>query len=349
MRTAAAALTLSSTLLIGACAFGVGPTVTYHLPGIVTAPLGMPATDASTAFGQVFCATLTHVDPSHAEWGACQDYLHTRVTEQPAPVGGIPAGWQVLIVGGIFSHCFEDRQVYAFEQARAHLESAHQVRTHLLKVGSVDAPERNAEVIAAYLKEHPGKYLAVGHSKGSVDLMVALQNHEVVRANVAAFVSVAGAISGSRLIDFGTDATIAGFRQAVRDSGLGNCRIENHGGIDSMRRDARHAFLRTWTPPASLRTYSLVGVVDKDHTSKPLRSMWQLQATYSIDQDSQMVAEEAIVPGASFLGAANGDHWALALPFSEHPNQTIRKKVDRNRYPRTALLEAIVRYVTSGT
>ena len=212
----------------------------------------------------------------------------------------------------------------------------------------LDAPERNAEKIAAYLKEHPGKYIAIGHSKGAVDLMVALHNHQVVRDNVAALVSVAGAISGSRLIDFGKDTTIVGFRKAVRDSGLGNCRIEDGGGIDSMRRDMRNAFLRTWRPASSLRMYSLVGVVDKDQTSKPLHTMWELQSLYSIDQDSQMVAEEAIIPGARFLGAARGDHWALALPFWEHPNQDIKKRVDKNRYPRTALLEAIVRYVTSG-
>ena len=348
MRTTAAALICVSIVCTGACSFGVGPRVTYHLPGIFTAPFGMQATDGSTTFGQVFCATLTHLDPSHADWGACQDYLHARVTEQPPPADEITAGWQVLIVGGIFSHCFEDQHVYAFEQGRQHLETVHHLRTHVLTVGSVDAPERNAEVIAAYLKDHPGKYIAVGHSKGAVDLMVALQNHETARENIAALVSVAGAISGSRLIDFGKDTTIVGFRKAVRDSGLGDCRIEDHGGIDSMRRDARNAFLRTWKPASSLRTYSLVGVVDKDHTSTPLHTMWQLQSIYSIDQDSQMVAEEAIIPGARFLGAAKGDHWALALPFWEHPNQTIRTKVDRNRYPRTALLEAIVRYVTSG-
>jgi hypothetical protein len=308
----------------------------------------MHATDGSIEFGKVFCATLTHLDPSHADWGQCHDYLHARVSEQPPPVDDIPAGWQLLVVGGIFSHCFEAQRVYAFEQGRQHLEMAHGMRTHLLMVGSVDAPERNAEQIAAYLEKHPGKYLAVGHSKGSVDLMVALHNHQVVRDNVAALVSVAGAISGSRLIDFGRDATIVGFRKAVRDSGLGDCRIEDGGGIDSMRRESRNAFLRTWHPPSSLRTYSLVGVVDKDQTSKPLHTTYELQSLYSIDQDSQMVAEEAIIPGARFLGAAKGDHWALALPFWEHPNPDIKKKVDKNKFPRTALLEAIVRYVTSG-
>jgi hypothetical protein len=40
-----------------------------------------------------------------------------------------------------------------------------------------------------------------------------------------------------------------------------------------------------------------------------------------------------------------GDHWAVALPMSEHPDAG--KKVDHNRFPRTALLEAIVRYVTA--
>jgi hypothetical protein len=348
MRTAATALTCVSLLIVCACSLRVGPQVTYHLPGIVTAPFGFQATDRSIDFGRVFCATLTHLDPSHADWGQCQDYLHARVTEQPPPTDDIPAGWRVLIVGGIFSHCFEEQRVYAFEQGRQHLEMAHRIPTHLLTVGSVDAPERNAEQIAAYLKDHPGKYIAVGHSKGAVDLMVALHNHKVVRDNVAALVSVAGAISGSRLIDFGEKVTIAGFRKAVRESGLGNCRIEEAGGIDSMRRDKRNAFLRTWRPDPSLRTYSLVGVVEKKETSKPLHTMWELQSLYSIDQDSQMVAEEAIIPGATFLGAARGDHWALALPFSEHPNPDIRKKVDKNPFPRTALLEAIVRYVTSG-
>jgi hypothetical protein len=254
----------------------------------------------------------------------------------------------VLIVGGIFSHCFERRQVYAFEQARAHLETAHQIDTHLLTVGSVDAPERNAEIIAEYLRRQPGKYIAVGHSKGAVDLMVALQNHEEARRNVLALVSVAGAISGSRLIDFGIAPTIFGFRKAVRDSGLGNCRIEENGGIASLRRPVRYAFLRHWTPPPTLRSFSIVGVVDREHTSPPLRFMWTLQSLYSIDQDSQMIAEEAVIPGARFLGVAKGDHWALALPLSEHPDKNVRKRVGpQNRYPRTALLEAIVRYVES--
>jgi hypothetical protein len=133
----------------------------------------------------------------------------------------------------------------------------------------------------------------------------------------------------------------------VHDSGLGRCQIKENGGVASMRRESRNRFLRTWAPPSTLRSYSIVGIVDEVHTSKPLQLGWRKQQLYSIDQDSQMIAEEAIIPGARFLGVAKGDHWALALPFYEHPKY--RKKVDRNKFPRTALLEAIVRFIDSGS
>jgi hypothetical protein len=343
VRALARLLIATTVFATGAC--GVVPTVSYRLPGIVTVPLGSRVTDGAVAFGIVFCATLTHLDPQHADWGPCQQYLDARVTEQPPPQDEMSPDWRVLIVGGLFSHCFEAQNVRAFEQAAAHLWSAHHIPAVLLTVGGVDSPEHNAVQIADYLKANPGKYIAVGHSKGAVDLMTALQHHQVVRDNIRALVSVAGAVSGSRLVDYGTAATIAGFHKAVEDSGLGDCRIEDRGGIDSMRRANRNAFLRQWTPPAELRSYSIVGVADKDHVSRPLRTMWKLESNYSLDQDSQMTAEDAIIPGARFLGVALGDHWALALPFSEHPDPRIRARVDHNRFPRVALLEAIVRFV----
>ena len=69
--------------------------------------------------------------------------------------------------------------------------------------------------------------------------------------------------------------------------------------------------------------------------------MWKTNAIYSIDQDSHIIAEEAVIPGSEFLGVANGDHWAVALPMSMFP------KVNWNRFPRTALLEAIIRHVAA--
>jgi hypothetical protein len=140
----------------------------------------------------------------------------SAAAEQPAPHDDIATDWRVLIVGGIFSQCFEEKRLFAFDQARAHLETVDHVSTVLLPVGSADTPQHNAEIIAGYLARNPGKYIAVGHSKGAVDLMVAIHDHGVARTSIRALVSVAGAIGGSRLIDFGAEVTTVGFRKAVK-------------------------------------------------------------------------------------------------------------------------------------
>jgi hypothetical protein len=56
---------------------------------------------------------------------------------------------------------------------------------------------------------------------------------------------------------------------------------------------------------------------------------------------SQRVLRTNRQNGRLVLGIAKGDHWAVALPFFEAGNML----VTRNRFPRTALLEAIVRIV----
>jgi hypothetical protein len=175
--------------------------------------------------------------------------------------------------------------------------------------------------------------------------MTAIQLYESAKTKIVALVSVAGAISGSRLMDYPVGVVTIGFQEAVLRSGLGSCRIDRDDGIESVRRKARYAFLTRWAPPASLRSFSLVGSVPERKTSTVLRRMWRRLEYYSIDQDSQVVAEEGIIPNAEFLGVTKGDHWALALPFTEHSDEKIRTAVSENRFPRTALLEAIVRYV----
>jgi hypothetical protein len=328
------------------CAWGAAQKVDYSLPRVITVPVGSSATDAITPFAETFCATLAHLDPSGAIWGSCEKYIEARVANQSPAATPIATQLKVMIVGGAFSQCFEAGQVRAFEQGLAHL-ATHNIVAGPVQIGGTAAPEANAEKIDAYLrqKQNAGDYIAIGHSKGAVDLMTAIEKYESARTRIKALVSVAGAISGSRLADLGTRATILGFQSAARKSGLSNCQITDEGGIDSLRRGVRYKALQSWRPPASLRTYSIVGVTSRKQTSSVLHTMWDRNAYYSIDQDSQMIAEEAIIPGAAFLGVAKGDHWALALPFSEHPVERIRKGVDQNAFPRTALLEAIVRYV----
>lgn len=307
-------------------------------------PIGSKVLDRSHAFAETFCATLPHTD--EGKWGACGPYLETQVAT-PVPVSSpIMTPLKVMLVGGAFSECFENKALFVYGTSLEHMKGHGVVFGPLLSIGGTATPEANAIRIAKYLEDNRGDYIAIGHSKGAVDLMAAVQHHEIARSSIKALVSVAGAIGGSRLADLGVSFGILGFRDAVFRSGLGNCDIVDHGGIGSLRRDVRYTALRQWKPPDTLRTYSVVAVSSYAKTSRPLHTMWRLNSSYSIDQDSHIIAEEAIIPGSELLGIANGDHWAVALPMSEHP--LTQKKVDQNPFPRTALLEAIVRFVTTA-
>ena len=68
---------------------------------------------------------------------------------------------------------------------------------------------------------------------------------------------------------------------------------------------------------------------------------------YAKEHDSHIMEWEAIVPGGRFLGRAKGDHSAVAMPFYGNPKVKKRalKIIDRNRFPRPALIEAAVRIV----
>jgi hypothetical protein len=84
---------------------------------------------------------------------------------------------------------------------------------------------------------------------------------------------------------------------------------------------------------------------DKTNTSKALLRGWELMAVFDRLHDGQLTKQDAIVPGARYLGAARGDHLAVALPLDKVADGALRAAMDKARYPRAALLEALVRFV----
>lgn len=323
-----------------ACHWGLTRSVAYRLNGAAVQPLGFSATDARARFGQLFCATLIHVDTA-GTWGACSQWIEDAPAATAAATTPIPTTLGVMIVAGIFSQCFEDAGLHIFEQGIEHLRAAHGVRALEVRVSGAGSSEANAAQIEQFLQQTPGDFIAIGYSKGISDLMVAVQTGTLARTRIKALVSVAGTVTGSRLADLPSVAFINGIEKTIRQAGLGRCDVQDGGGIRSLRRDERYEFLRRWNPPSGLPTFSVVGVTTREQTSTVLRPLWDQVNSHSADEDSQVVAEEGILPGAAFLGIARGDHWALALPFEEMGNRL----VTRNHFPRTALLEAVVRIV----
>ena len=61
--------------------------------------------------------------------------------------------------------------------------------------------------------------------------------------------------------------------------------------------------------------------------------------------DSQVIYYDQVIPGSTLLGFINADHWALAVPIARSHSFIGSTFVDKNDFPREAMIEAILRVV----
>jgi hypothetical protein len=186
------------------------------------------------------------------------------------------------------------------------------------------------------------KYILVGYSKGGPDIQVTLAQEADVVNQVAAFVTVAGASGGSPIADLLPQVT----EKYMKTVPLKSCQGDLSTGFRSLKRETRQAFLAAHPIP-TVPTYSLIAKADQSTTSKALLETWRALLSYGTDEDGQLLKDDAIVPGAKFLGAALADHFAVALPFDKSADSAIRSGMDKASYPRAALLESLIRFVTA--
>ncbi len=313
----------------------------FHSDGRTVVIYLQPDTsNVSAAFSDLFCSVLRQHNPDTGEWGACADYLDGAGKEDVA-LAPLPTTYRLLIVPGILSSCASDAP--AFLEGQQDLREKHGMTVDLLNVPN-DSSEQNAHFIAEYLKGQvktdPRKFIVLGYSKGAPDLQVALAQEAGASEAVAAFITVAGASGGSPI----ADALPAIVDRWVSQFHMGKCEGDPSAGFKSLRRAVRQAFLASYPNPV-VPTYSLVALADKNTASKMLQEAMQLLSVYDTANDSQLTKADAIVPGAKFLGAARADHLAVALPFDKVADGALRAAMNRARYPRAALLEALVRFV----
>lgn len=297
--------------------------------------------DRSREFASLFCATLRR-QPDSAQWGPCSQYLENAGDTRGSALGPIPSNYRLLVVPGVMNSCVESTP--AFQEAHSYLLEKYGIRAEVLAVPN-ESSESNARLIADYLREQaasdPRKYIVIGYSKGAPDLQTMLALIPEAAERVAAFVSLAGAVGGSPIAEM----MPAQAERWMNSMKFGTCRGSLAEAFKSLRRDVRQEFLKEH-PALPVPTYSLVAVSDRANTSRMLLQTWQLMNSYDSRHDAQLTVADATLPEGVFLGTALADHFAVALPLANSPDSSIRSMVDKNRYPRTALLEAILRFVT---
>ena len=328
---------LTVAFLCAAACGAIVPPVTYPVMPTALSPVEGDRNKMKD-FARVFCSTLPHLrDKDDQLWGDCARYLETA--EAPQPQTAIVTPYRFLFVSGFGAECLKD--VRAFSTSIAHLKSAHGVDVEYFAVAPFGPSEENAKSIAKHIDEEwtadkTRRYVLIGYSKGAADLLEALRILDQPKTKVAAIVTVAGTVGGTwvpeevrALMDAGQPWIARGCPGNVQD------------GIHSLTRELRQNFLRQ--NPVPVAGYSLVAASTLDGTSSALRPAWKRLSIYAKEEDGQMVGWEAMLPGGKYLGTARADHWAVALPFEESPSPP--KAINRNHFPRDALLEAIVRFV----
>jgi hypothetical protein len=306
-------------------------------------PDGTAGAQDELAFSNLFCTVREKENPDGGRWDGCDKYLETAPKAR-LDLPELPNKYRVLIVPGFFSACASS-VAPPFLEGVDHLRDKHGVTVEVWAPPN-DSSEANATRLAEYLRDHmrddKRKYIVVGYSKGTPDLQVALANEAGVKDAIAAFVSVAGAVGGSAVAE-ALPAQADGWLNRFK---IGDCQGDIATAFRSLRRDVRRRFLAA-NPNPVVPSYSLAAVSDQSNTSKMLQEAWKLMSVLAARHDSQLAVEDAILPGSKFLGTARADHLAVAMPFEKAAESAIRAFADKGHYPRGALLESIVRFVTA--
>lgn len=305
--------------------------------------------DSRGRFREIYCEIKEDHGSSFKHDFACDRVLHLLPGEpagtgEPVPMGSAAFQGPILVVPGIFGECIATR-VKPFELALTHLNRSHGYETGIIPVSGRSSSKHNANQIRLDLENRSlggaRKAILIGYSKGATDILEALILHPEIVEKVAAVVAVAGVVSGSPAAD-----EIGDLHNAIVSAiNLPNCPAGDGGGVDSLRQAVRLPWLEDHQLPESIEYFSIPAFTHKANVSRILKDGYKKLAKLDTRNDSQMIFHHAVIPGSRLLGYANGDHWAVALPFSAKTPIIAKTVVTGNAFPREVFLEAIIRSV----
>jgi len=341
-RLAVVALALTAALL-SAC--GSAPRVA---DGYAVA-LPDDVADSRARFRDIFCAVLREHGPDLPDHLPCEEALSPVRGEPPVAARPVDLGLSrrrlvLMMVPGIGYACVE-HWLRPTTAAAGHLRR-FDYGVLPVKVDALSGVEANARQIRdaiMSLPPEPGppRLVLAGYSKGAPDVLEAVVRYPEIRPRIAAVVSLAGAVGGSVLADDAEQWQADWMRHWPG----ADCEPGDGGGVASLRTDTRRAWLATIALPDDAPYYSLVTLPTPERVSRALRPSYMKIGQSDPRNDGQVIYSDQFVPGSQLLAFLNADHWAVALPIDRSHPLVAATVVNRNAYPREALLEALLRFV----
>ncbi len=335
------------SLLLSGCASE--PILTYdsEAPALVLATIGAAGVeDGRARFREIFCERFDAIGAPQDGRPACGDYLH-RLADEPlatkqAPPPRIPlSAIRFVIVPGFMGDATPGG-MRALGPSIDRL-AAKGYRIEYLQVSGGGGGGYNADQIAAHFRERsfPGdeKLVLIGYSKGIIDLLHFLAGHPDIAQRVDAMVSYSGAVNGSALAEVFPEVLVnIGLAIAGGEAG-------DKGGYDTLKPSVQMPWLASHPPPAHIAYFSLASFTDRENVSGILTDGYDRLSQINPKNDGQLIFYDQILPGSTLLGYATGDHWAVALPFTEEATGFASTIATRNVFPRDAMFEAVLLFV----
>jgi len=344
------ALLLAVAVSLGGCYNAPLSPYTVDSAPLVLLPAGQAGIeDRRGRFREIFCAVLEARAAEIPDYQPCDEAL-TRIgtepagTQQPVDLGPAARPLVAAVVPGIGWDCFAEW-----------MDLRHSVAAHvrrfgydqlLLPVDALSSSANNAGQIrdAILSMESAGAQpdlVLVGYSKGAVDILEAVVAYPEIRVRIAAVVSAAGAVGGSPLANDATQSEA----ELMKYWPGAQCGDGDNGGLESLRPATRQAWLAENDLPRDFPYYSLVTYPQPQRISSVLELSYDKLSQVDARNDAQVIFYDQVIPGSSLLAYLNADHFAVAVPI-ERSHPTIGSMfVDHNRYPREALLEAVLRFI----
>jgi hypothetical protein len=280
--------------------------------------------------------------------GECDRWLW-RLRDESADDPGLiarpldPQQVEVVLVTGAFSECVGENSRPLAAGADRLQASGARVRT--ISVGGRSGTGHNARQIADALSAAPvddsRRVILVGYSKGGLDILRFLVDFPDMAADVDAVVSVAGPVFGTPLADLAAPA----YRALLAHLPMEKCPPGDGDVMASLRPEDAVRWLASNPLPDGVRYYSLVAFASRERVARVLVPTWKHLGADGHRNDGQVVGSDAVIPGATFLGFANSDHWGIALT-TETLHPTLLARPDPVAFPLEQLLIALVTFVT---
>ena len=340
---------LAIAAVLAGCSSSYLPYTTETTP-MVLLPLSVAGVgDQRGRFREIFCAVLEARVDELPDIRPCESALSLVGLEPPGSGRPVPLGagrrpLTIAFVPGVGWNCVEEwlepADVSLGNLRRFGYDGAF-VRVDALSSGAVNARQIRDWVLA-YAERSPERELVLaGYSKGGPDVLRAVVDYPEILPHVTAVVSLAGSVGGSPLANNATQSQLdllTLWPGADCDEGDGEA-------LDSLTPERRRRWLAANPLPEGLPYYSVVTYPDPDRISSVLRTTWRRLAKIDGRNDSQVLFYDQIVPGSSLVAYLNADHWAVAVPVSRSHKLLGSLLVNRNDYPREALIEALARFI----